>query len=505
MTALNEQPDDRRSSIYHLLAVALCAFLLVLPALLNRAPFLYFDSGAYLNLAPKAVQMLEGRLGLAGTDEADAAPGASSTPTTSMASDDRILAGRSIYYGFLAWSGAETLGTGTVVVLQALVLAMLVTLTLRVVWPEAPATSSVVAAVTLAGGLTFLTSAGFFVSLVMPDIWAGMMVLAFALLVAGGPALGRSGRAALGVVMALAVLFHNSHLLLLAALICLLGLAMLRQRWRRIVPPSRLALPAAALACGLAGQAAFSLAVTGVTGQPPVTMPFVTAHLVEMGPGTRLAHETCPHSGFEICRYRDRLPTDWISFLFSYDPRTGVFKTVPPSVQRALSEEQARFALATLAAEPLATTGGLMRDGVAQLWRLSLEDVPLTAADETFLAANFTEEVADMTRDSAVWNHAWAASALSRLIQASTAAAAAGLFVMVLARRLPSQGPLAILLLLCVIGLVLNALICGVLASPYGRFQARVAWLLPFLLALTVLTARSRASASSKELSHDIV
>jgi len=34
------------------------------------------------------------------------------------------------------------------------------------------------------------------------------------------------------------------------------------------------------------------------------------------------------------------------------------------------------------------------------------------------------------------------------------------------------------------LGLFLNALICGVLASPYGRFQARIIWLLPVLAAL---------------------
>ena len=43
--------------------------------------------------------------------------------------------------------------------------------------------------------------------------------------------------------------------------------------------------------------------------------------------------------------------------------------------------------MATLRAEPLATLGGLARDGLAQLWHLSVDDVPLTAANAAFAVA----------------------------------------------------------------------------------------------------------------------
>ncbi len=503
MIAAKERPGDLTQAGHHLLAVAFCTLLLILPALLNRAPFLYFDSGAYLNQADKAVRMLRGQLGLLVVGESDAILAGVSGPATDAASDDSIIAGRSIYYSFIAWTGAATLGLGAIVALQSLILSVLIVMAVHTIWPGAPPAARLIATLTLSGGLAFLTSAGFFVSLVLPDIWAGIMILAFALLIANGPHLGRASCAALGAVLAFAALVHTSHLLLLATLAGLLAIAMLHPPMRRIVAPRCLVVPASALAFGLAGHAAFSLVVTGVTGQPPLTMPLVTAHLVDMGPGTRLAQETCPDSGFAICPYVDRLPADWIAFVFSRDPRTGVFGTVPRSVQRALSEEQVSFALAALAAEPLAMTGGLLRDGIAQLWHLSVDDVPLTAKNETFLAENFTQEVAATIRGSAIWNRPWAAPALSRLIQVGTGFAVAGLFVLALSRRLPRRGPLATLLLICVIGLVLNALICGILASPYGRFQARVAWLLPFLLALTVMTVRFPAFAFPKEASHD--
>jgi hypothetical protein len=40
---------------------------------------------------------------------------------------------------------------------------------------------------------------------------------------------------------------------------------------------------------------------------------------------------------------------------------------------------------------------------------------------------------------------------------------------------------LAMFLLVVVLGLVANAIVCGGIASPNPRFQARVVWLLPFL------------------------
>ncbi|MFN4129502.1 MAG: hypothetical protein ACK4GC_06775 [Paracoccaceae bacterium] len=488
---------------YQLTAVVFCTIFLLLPSIFNRAPFVYFDSASYLSQAGKAVQMLQSRIGIMPDGSADAIAAGASLPKTHHDSNDINYAGRSIYYSLFAWIGAVTLGASSVGVLQAAVLASLIVMTLQAVWPNASAVPFLMATVALAAGLALLTSAGFFVGLIMPDIWAGMMILAFALLMTPSPGIGRNGRVALAAILTLAAAFHISHLLLLATMVGLLALAMLLPGCRRIVAPGRVVLPALALACGLAGHVAFSVASIAATGQPPLTRPFVTAHLIEMGPGTRMIQNTCPNSGFAICPYVDRLPTDWISFMFSRDPQTGVFGAVPPSVQRALSEEQTRFALASFAAEPLATTGGLLRDGVAQLWQLSVDDVPLSERNEAFLAANFTQEVAALIRGSAIWSRPWVAPALSKLIQASTALAAIGLLALVIYGRVPRHGPMATLFFVCITGLVLNALICGMLASPYGRFQARISWLLPFLLIIALFADRFPNFVASKEETHD--
>jgi hypothetical protein len=47
---------------------------------------------------------------------------------------------------------------------------------------------------------------------------------------------------------------------------------------------------------------------------------------------------------------------------------------------------------------------------------------------------------------------------------------------------------------LIVFGVMLNALICGALAAPYDRFQARVIWLVPVAASVLVpLALRAKA------------
>jgi hypothetical protein len=499
---MNDVERDFFQTGQNFLAVILCSIALCLPGIWNGAPFAYFDTAFYLSHGDKAARMVHAKPETGQT--ADRGATADEGAPQLGGDDGSVIAGRSIYYSLFAWIGLTALGSGGVTAIQASVLSVLVVMCLRMVWPLRPPAAFLSTAVLLAAALSLLTSAGLFTALIMPDAWAGMLIVSFALLLAGGEKLRLGSRLVLGAVMALAALFHTSHILLLGAMIGVFALTMAHPGWRRVVPPSRLLLPALALLCGMAGQLAFSAATASVTGQKPIGRPFVTAHLLDLGPGTRFAKASCPDSGFAICPYIDRLPIDWISFLFDSDPETGIFAAVPPEVQRAIAGEQARFALATLKAEPLATSAGLLGDGIAQLWHLSVEDVPMTRADEAFLTTYFTPRMAEVVRRSSIYDRPDIAGAYTVLIQIGTGLSALALLVLALAGRLPHGGPLAMLLLVCATGLVLNALVCGVFASPYGRFQARVSWLLPFILLITLMFIHSPAAVTQKEGAHDL-
>lgn len=488
-------PHSNIQRMRWILVIAGGALLLCLPALLNGAPFIYFDSAEYLSMASHMMSLIERKF-----------EGAVALPTdafliASEPDDYLVYTGRSVYYSGFVWFARKLLGLEGVVILQALTLTALLVPITRLARPAAGPASRQMAVLALCAGLGLISSAGLFVSLIMPDIWAGLLILAMGLTVALGTRLEWPARLALGSIMALATLFHTSHLLLLASLTGLVALLMIRPSWRRHLGVWSVGVPTLAVIIGLAGSAAFSIFVTWTTGRPPVSRPHVTAHLVEMGPGTQLMQDTCPESDFVLCAYADRLPTNWMDFLFANDTETGVFDTVPNHIRRALADEQARFALATLAAEPWGTVSGLLQDGVSQLWSLSVDDVPFTRNNADYLAGAFWEEVVEATQASAIWDRPWMPAAFTRLTQVSAALAVAGLLGLVLAGRLPRSGPLAMLILVCLGGLVLNALICGILASPYGRFQARIVWLLPLLLGLAILS--TFGSTTSKGDAHE--
>lgn len=456
------------------------------PALLNGGPFFYFDSAAYIEYVAKAVSRLW-------PASAGVRPALGTSPVMPASSfgtvqgDGIVYSGRSVYYGVLAYAGWITT-IWVPVILQCLTLG----------WLTAKHTHRLIGqndrriAVFIAAVLAFGSSAGAFAGLVMPDIWAGLAVLALALLWSPG---ARAGRAAQGVILAIlsfAALTHTSHLALIAVLLAVGLIA--RPFLRAPLRPSRAALviPALAIGAGLAGPMVFTAAVEATFGQPPLSRPFITAHLVDMGPGTAFARDICATPTYALCAYVDRLPTDWIAFLFSHSATEGVFAVADAATQRALAHEQMSFALGTLSSRPLATIGGLAMDGIRQLWVLSVADVPITRQSQTFLTSSFPPDLVARITATRIYNHPGWAIALTHWIEITSLGSLAVIGVWSHLRRgmAPTLYRLEAFVLICTAGVLANALICGILASPYGRFQARIVWLLPMLV-LYILFARS--------------
>ncbi|MCE6968673.1 haloacid dehalogenase-like hydrolase [Cereibacter sphaeroides] len=469
-----------RLRLQTLAVTLLCALVLALPTVMNGAPYLYFDSAAYTwyphHLAHAALRLLSG------------------APAPAPDSPPEIIAGRSIYYGVVLYAGSALSQGWAVVALQAGVTGWLVTLTFRTFLPEGWERAALLSA----AGLAALTPAAFFAGLMMPDVWAGLMILAAALLLAAQDRLSHAERLSLWLVLAFSGLSHSSHLALLLASAALAAGALAVPRLRPHLAPAGLAALAAAIAISLLGQMAASAATRVLTGAPPQPLPHVTAHLTHLGPGTQLIRETCPDSGFALCTFADRLPVHWIQFLFDADPATGVFWPAAPEVRRALAEEQGRFVAEVIRTHPVETLGGLALDGLAQLVTLSIEDIPMRPERARFLADNFSPAMAAQTQASAMYRRPELRHLVTGLAYASLAGAVLAIGWLVRRRptrpgaaaplvpiKVPHPGArLAAFVVMVIAGLVLNGLICGALASPYGRFQARVIWLLPLIAAL---------------------
>ena len=489
---LSDSPRNRPAGTA--LLIGLVAVILALPAILNGAPFLYFDSATYIAQGQAAVLTMPFGLDFG----IDVLP--SGREVAAVAATDQtpplIVGGRSIYYGVLAYLTYGATQAWGLVLIQGLAVGFPLVILVRRFAGRRLALWSMGSAAALA----FLTPAGVFVGMIMPDIWAGAMVLAVACLAIGGDADARPPPLwevlALSGICLTAVLFHLSHLALLLALIASGLLAW--PLWRGIGPQvrARLLLPlGASIAVGILGPIVFATVVERTYGSPPISRPHLTAHLVDMGPGTAYAREACLRDDappMAICELVDRLPMTWIEFLFDPDPRSGAFEPASDAMKRALAEDDLRFVAGTFLHDPVGVSLGLLTDGIAQLGTFSVLGVPITHGDATSIAESVPPALAEATRGSVLYRH----PDLLRLPSTPILAALglATLFAFFAERHLRAAAsvsgrpsPIAVVTGICLAGIVLNAFVCGMLASPYPRFQARIVWLLPIAALLAVL------------------
>lgn len=468
-----------------LLVLVGTAICLILP-LLNGGPFVYYDTSAYIEQTTKIVNFLL-------SEPVDGSDTETRQRVFGVPGGDQIvIGGRSVFYGTLAYVGWKT-SLWLPILLQGFVLSWLVITIFRHLAFQYWEIKSLIAIAVIA----ILSSASLFAGLVMPDIWSGLLVVALAVLWAIDKHLKGYEKFGCFAVLSFSALAHSSHIALLAVMIGLYVLAWMTPRLRAITPINLLTIPVLALLIGFLGNLSYSTAVRVFYKADLIHRPFITAHLTELGPGARFAQESCPESEFALCPFADRLPTNWIDFLFGRDPEKGVFAVASPSDQKQMSAEQIEFALRTFWAEPGATAFGLIADGVNQLWSVSVKDVALNKNYARYFDVIFPEDMQLEIKNTRVYSSPQLLEILHLAMRISAA-----LSVLVLVhwklkghRNQILSGTdeqvLEKVVAIIVAGFVVNALVCGILASPYGRFQARLLWLVPLLAILVISRSHS--------------
>lgn len=482
--------SSRSASPY--LMACLGGLLLLIYVFVNGVPFFYPDAFVYFYYGESAWEKLGSTLpdfwwatapsggvspeAFAPLDELST--GNTASVGTGGKDNWTPRAGRSVYYGLLSalpgifsppWNG---------VILQAYCSA----LTVAFAWRAAAGAVGAGYLVAMAA-LGVLSTFGIFASTAMPDVWAAVGILAVAVLVAARDRIGRIDRIVLWGLVLFAALAHSSHLLVLGILVVLFGVL----RAAKVAPIAWVtigklfAVLVAAVGLEMAAQAAIARAA----GNQPLGLPFLTAHLVDGGPGMDFIRDACPDAGFAVCEGADRLPVEWREFLFRF--------SVPLDYQRRLVDEDASFALATLRHDPLAVIGLALRDAARQTVMIGLVTTPIRSAiGERAAAEQSSAPLAQRVRAGRLYDADWLYRFLSITNMALVLAGLAALGFVATRPDLGTRaGGLRPFLVVSITGLLLNAAVCGVLASPYDRFQARVAWLVP-VLAIIALAAYSQ-------------
>lgn len=478
--------------------------VMMLPALANGVPFLYFDSVGYIS-RPSGFLDLLSRLPFVDlppppevpAPPQTAVPGAGN-PAPLTEDGPRVEhRGRSMYYRIVGWTA---LVTGQLWPLVALHAAM-ASFALALVWSRVAGWRVGWGWLGLVVVLTFFTPLGLFVGMAMPDILAGILVLCVVSLMLGWDALDRGERLALAAIAMFAMVSHLSHMLLGFGL----AMPLYAARARAASAGRGVATVMSALVVAAALETGYGWMQTRGGDVVLLSRPHIVAHLIDDGPAVGYLQRTCPKTGFAMCRFAGDLPVDWIAFLFdAEDPEQGLYASAPGALQIAITEEQLPLAWAVLVDDPIGVIGFAFRASVEQMVRFGVADVPITPEEFERFGHHFPERVAEATRMSPLFRH----FEVLRLVTATTWTLVAVTFAMgaISAWRMAAGGVTgqqrtviaAVAAILA--GLVLNAVICGVLASPYERFQARIVWLWPlamFMLALGGGTALPRTMAGT--------
>jgi len=487
------------------LAVMIAALALSWAAALNGQPFVHPDTVGYTRGPDVAVMKLLGpRFATAWAKTAEG-PAASHAATASGAkagasdNDNEVLGGRSIYYGVLAYLGALTGGFWLTVFVQGLAVAMLVDILLRGLRiASLSAYAGVMALLTLA------TPAPFFVGFIMPDIWAGVAIGALSALFALPRRLNRVDMAVLAAMTAYAALAHSSITPVLVVMTLAGGAIWLIRRKDRPSPALGLAVGAAAIVIALAGGMAFSAMVKHTVGKPPLNPPFLTARVIADGPGERYVREHCAAQPFAVCAYADRLPLDVDHFLWGVTPKDGVFQTVTGADRRALADQDARFAVAAARTYPLQQLEASARNAALQTVDTELSDFDYKPSLRASFATTLPSAPYAAMQRTAAFREVWPVQALWLLQSAVLLASLSAIGWMAAQPRKAGGAQLEpsdamLLVALIIVGVVANGAVCGVFSTLYGRYQARVVWLLPMAaMLLTMVRVRARGAAERR-------
>jgi len=504
-------------------ALPALTLLLLTPTLLHGQPFLSWDTGQYYHygaqLVSFATEKIAPTIGLNVSERSEIAKqqgsgnlddglgdSARTAPNTfdQELIDQKSQAGgmafyglRSPFYSMWLYSVAWAFNLWGVLITQAAATAW-------IIWraaAHAAGTHRLEAGVAIIALGTFGASAWFVIGFAMPDIYAALAVICVALLFAYADRMSLLERVGLAAILAASAAFHLTHLVVAAALtLAGIGATHFLRFEKRALRSRALLATASALGVAVALQFAFDMAARAVLGASPKRPPLLTARVLADGPGRLYLDSVCPETPFLVCAYRNRSFKSADEFLWS---SAGVFQTMSVEQRLRMIDEEPRFVTAVAMHYPLSVLKATVANAVeqfvlvwpAEAWMdpgVSFSDPALSGADLFQVAPFLSLCVANLGSCVPALPEALIASSIAITLLLSFAVIAAH-FVAAWRRTTGTQqGNSAykraiVFASLILVGLVVNAGICGAISGPHARYQTRVVWLA--VLAAGVLEA----------------
>jgi hypothetical protein len=426
------------------LAAVFCGALLIAPALWNGFPLLQYDTGGYL------ARWYEGTL----------------------------VPSRAVTYGLML-TAASPMAFWPLIVLQAALTVWVIAITLRT--HGFGQALPLVVAVTI---LSVVSTLPWLTAILLTDIFCGLAVLAFYLLMMRGEKLTTGERAGLTVLIAVSGATHSATLAVLVVLCaCVLPLWLTGR-----VPSSRLANGLLALALGATMVFTANAIVANRLAWTPGGVALSFGRMLQDGIVKRYLDDHCPDAKLQLCAYKDELPADadiwfWGSPLFD---KLGRFA--------GLDAEMQTIAFGSLIEYPVLQGQTAAVATVKQLLSVHTGEGVVDHTWHTYrIIERYTPELSSAMHAARQQRGEISFGAVNYLQYPVALIAMACLPVIVLlaARRsLPVH--LGELAAACTVALLANAFICGTLSNPHDRYGARLVWVAVFAVLVTLFSVGNR-------------
>ena len=440
--------------------VAVVGVVMLWPVLFNHGPYYFGDSPGYLNGGKLAVDFVLNKVTHLFQHHEDAQGGVAAV--TSNVSGVRSVA----YSVFASLTRAPANSMLFLVFLQSLLVAYHIWLVLDVLGLR----QRPLMFMGFTWATVFLTPAAWFAVLAMPDIFAGLSIVAVALLTAYPHTLSKSAKAVLSATVFFTVCNHLSHPPLVGLLvIASAGILLVHygiSRWRELILVFAWIGPPA-----LAGLVA-TVAVNAIGFHSPSVSgkhyPIVLASMVQAGPGRWYLTTACKTEHYTICDiYRGRVMPDTSGeFLFGTQ---GVRHLATPEQMERIRDEEPIILQRTYAAYPFTVGMAAVNRALFQMVRVGLED---------HLFGNRMLSVAEgqVTVSGQSDTHLWFKRSF-RILWLVQILGSMGLCTWLFWReRATMTYAHKTLTGLTMFGCLVNAAICGAMSAVTDRYQGRVVW-----------------------------
>lgn len=436
------------SHLYSVLLIIISSSILLSLTIYNGFPFVFADSGTYLSTAIEAF-------------------------------DKRWLStswNRPPFYSIFVFILHMKYSLWPIVIAQAFIISHLIYLTLRVMLGVIQPLTYILIIVIL----SLLTSLPWIVGQITPDLFTGIVILGLYLLAFKKNDLNKAEYIYLILLTASSISFHFSHIPLALGLcfLILISYIFIYRSWKKyLLSATSILLPLILAITALMSVHFLSKGEAAVSTHGHL---FLLARSLEDGPAMKYLEDECSIKQYRLCQYLDQLGGHPAEFLWDKDSpiykigvndiRTEAKVIVENTLKKYPVWSFILAIKATLTQFVTFDTGTWLKQYINEEGA-SINTVINTYFNSSYTAyANSIQNTGKLPITSFIWIHRIAIIvAIFLLLGAS---------IYLKARK---SNALFIFLAFIVIGLLINAFVCGALSLVTDRYQSRIIWLIVFL------------------------